>query len=97
MLGTVMRAGGARLPVLLERYTFFGASSAGEDSVLEEELSMRALIRLAAPWAASLDLDPAPLPLPVALVRSASTAIDDAAWRRRCPQAVVHEVHKRSL
>ena len=90
---TVKRAGGARLPVLLERYTLFGASSAGEDSMFEEDLSMRALIRLVAP----LDLDPVPLPVPVALLRSASTAIDDAAWHRRCPQAIVHDGPKPSL
>jgi len=87
-----MRAGGARLPGLLERYTVLGASVAGEGSMFEEELSMRSLIRLVAPWVASLDVDPIPLTVPFALIRGASTALDDVAWRRRCPHAVVHEV-----
>jgi thioesterase domain-containing protein len=55
------------------------------DSLFEEELSMRLLIREVAPWLASLDDDPTPLRAPALLLRTASTGDADAIWRRRCP------------
>ena len=53
---------------------------------------MRLLLRETAPWIASLDRDPRPLAVPVALLRTALTAGDDAAWQRRCPAIRILEV-----
>lgn len=82
-----LRLAGARLVWVLRR-----RSSAVADPLLESEISMRLLLRETAPWIASLDRDPKPLAVPVALLRTALTACDDAAWRRRCPAIRILEV-----
>lgn len=86
----LMRLAGDRLPRLAGRWV--SAPRAAGESLLEEELSMRLLIREAAPWVAGLDLDPKALDIPAVLLRTPATARDDAAWRRRCPQISVHEL-----
>ncbi|MGD0797005.1 MAG: alpha/beta fold hydrolase [Acidobacteriaceae bacterium] len=62
------------------------------DPIAEEELSMRLLLRAVAPWVSSLDREPAALNVPVVLLRTPSTAGDDAAWRRRCPNIRIVEI-----
>jgi thioesterase domain-containing protein len=82
-----LRLAGARLAGVLRR-----RSTALTDPLLESEISMRLLLRETAPWIASLDRDPTPLTVPVALLRTAQTAGDDAAWQRRCPTIRILEV-----
>jgi thioesterase domain-containing protein len=65
---------------------------AASDSVFEFELSMRLLLRVTAPWVASLDQNPIPLAAPAALLRGPMTASDDEAWRRRCPGIEILEI-----
>ena len=55
------------------------------DPNLEQELSMRLLIQLAAPFVVALDRDPQPLNAPAVLLRTELTGKDDAAWQKRCP------------
>jgi thioesterase domain-containing protein len=62
------------------------------DPIAEEELSMRLLLRAVAPWVASLDRDPVALNAPAILLRTPSTAGDDAAWRYRCPNMKIVEI-----
>jgi thioesterase domain-containing protein len=62
------------------------------DPILEEELSMRLLLREVAPWIASLDHAPVPLNAPTAFLRTRMNAADDSAWRRRCPNCTVAEL-----
>lgn len=62
------------------------------DSFFEEELSMRLLLRKAAPWVASLDRVPVALNAPAILLRTRFIAHDDAAWRRRCPAIKIIEL-----
>jgi thioesterase domain-containing protein len=82
-----LRLAGARLASILRRWP-----SAVTDPLLEFEISMRLLLREAAPWIASLDRDPRTLAVPVTLLRTALTAGDDAAWQRRCPAIQILEV-----
>jgi len=90
----LLRLAGGRVPYLLRGITFSGrwSSVAAFDSVFESELSMRLLIREAAPWIASLDRDPVPLMGPAILLRTRLTAGDDAAWRRRCPNIEIYQI-----
>jgi thioesterase domain-containing protein len=83
----LLRLAGARLAGVLRR-----RPGAVTDPLLEHEISMRLLLRETAPWIASLDRDPRPLAVPVALLRTALTAGDDAAWQRRCPAIRILEV-----
>jgi thioesterase domain-containing protein len=83
----LLRLAGARLAVLLRRWPGLVA-----DPLLESEINMRLLLRETGPWVASLDREPRPLPVPVALLRMALTAGDDATWRRRCPAIQILEL-----
>ena len=82
------------LPGLFRRFSVSGRLPAilALDPIFESELSMRLLIRLAAPWIASLDREPTVLNAPAILLRTRITATDDAAWRRRCPGIRIIEV-----
>jgi thioesterase domain-containing protein len=82
-----LRLAGARLAGVLRRWPI-----AVTDPLLESEISMRLLLRETNPWIGSLDRDPRPLAVPVALLRTALTAGDDAAWQRRCPAIRILEV-----
>jgi pimeloyl-ACP methyl ester carboxylesterase len=90
----LFRFAGGRLPGLLRRFAFLSRMSvfSAFDSMFEEELSLRLMIRGVAPWIASLDRDPVPLHAPTILLRALRTAGDDAAWRRRCPHIAIHDV-----
>lgn len=90
----LIRLAGGRLPALARR---FASSSrlplvSTFDPILEEELSVRLLIREIAPWLASLDQEPVALKAPAILLRTRSTASDDAAWRRRCSNVEIKEI-----
>jgi thioesterase domain-containing protein len=61
------------------------------DPIFEEELSMRLLIEMTAPWMISLDQKPAVLKAPAILLRTTITDSDDA-WRRRCPNVKIFEI-----
>jgi pimeloyl-ACP methyl ester carboxylesterase len=89
----LIRLAGANLPVLLQRLSFLNPlpSILAFDPILEQELSMRLLIRTAAPWLASIDCEPVALEAPASLLRTTSTAGDDAVWRRRCPKIEIFE------
>jgi hypothetical protein len=67
------------------------------DPIAEEELSLRLLLRAVAPWAASLDREPAALHAPAILLRTPATAGDDAAWVRRCPEMKIYEIRGQHL
>jgi len=90
----LVRLAGGRLPSLLKRFSSSSRPSLGLtfDPIFEEELSMRLLIREAAPWIASLDREPIPLKAPAILLRTDRTASDDAAWRRRCPNIEIFAI-----
>lgn len=83
-----------RAPVLLRilARSNRGSALAALDPVLERELNMRLLIIEAAPWIASLDLDPVAMSAPAAILRTRETAGDDMAWRRRCPNIEIMEI-----
>jgi pimeloyl-ACP methyl ester carboxylesterase len=90
----LFRLAGRRLPNLLRNFAFSGRLPAFSsfDSMFEEELSLRLLIREVTPWIASLDRDPVALDAPTILLRVQRTAGDDDAWRRRCPHIAIHDV-----
>jgi pimeloyl-ACP methyl ester carboxylesterase len=90
----LFRLARGRLPGLLRGFSSSGRlpSFSKVDPLFEKELSMRLLIRETAPWIASLDRDPVPLNAPAVLIRSRLTAVDDAAWRRRCPNIEICEI-----
>jgi thioesterase domain-containing protein len=93
----LLRLAGAGVSSVLRRFGSPGrlSSASTGDSLFEEELSMRLLIRATAPWIASLDVNPVALNAPMTLVRTPLNAGDDAAWRRRCPNIAIHEVSGR--
>lgn len=90
----VIRLTHGRLAPLMRRFSSSGSGSAVSaiDPVLEQELSMRLLLRETAPWLASLDRDPVALMAPAILLRTPRTSGDDRAWLRRCPDMNIHEV-----
>jgi thioesterase domain-containing protein len=90
----LMRLAGGRLAGLIRRFgtTRAGLSDAKSGSLFEFELSMRLLIRALAPWLATLDRNPSALRTPAALLRTALTRDDDAAWRQRCPNIEIFEI-----
>jgi len=88
----LLRALGDRLPATARRYAASLSLVCRCDPILEHELSMRLLIRLAAPWMASLDRNPVALNAPVILLRTGLAANDDEAWRRRCPNIEIFEI-----
>jgi thioesterase domain-containing protein len=90
----LIRLAGGRLPWLLQRLrsTGWSGSLASVDPILEKEISMRLLIREAAPWIASLDREPVALKAPSVLLRTCRTSADDLAWRRRCPNLQILEI-----
>ena len=62
------------------------------DPVFEQELSMRFLIRLAAPGIAALDREPIALNTSAVLLRTGLTAHSDDSWQRRCPQLKIVQI-----
>lgn len=62
------------------------------DPVLEHELSMRFLIRLAAPGIAALDREPIALNTSAVLLRTGLTARSDESWQRRCPRLKIVQI-----
>ena len=88
----LLRALGDRLPATARRYAAGLSLVCRCDPILEHELSMRLLIRLAAPWMASLDRNPVALNAPAILLRTELAANDDEAWRRRCPDIEIFEI-----
>jgi thioesterase domain-containing protein len=90
----LLRLSGAKAAGLMRRFAPAGRHSEVSqlDPVLENELSMRLLIRGTAPWIAALDQHPVALEVPAVLLRTGLTAADDAAWQRRCPNIAIHEV-----
>ena len=62
------------------------------DPLLEKEISMRLLLRAAAPWISGLDRNPIPLLAPAAHMRTGRTSEDDMAWRARCPNIMTVEI-----
>jgi thioesterase domain-containing protein len=90
----LVRLAGGRLSGLLRGFASskWLSSAMMLDPMFEEELSMRLLVREVAPWLGSLDRDPVALKAPAVLLRTALTAGDDAAWRRRCPSIEIVEI-----
>ena len=90
---TVVRSTGARLTPLCDFMATHGAASLlSADHLLEEELSMRLLLRHVNPWIPSLDLIPTALKAPTILLRTQATAVHDKAWRKRCPNIRILEI-----
>jgi thioesterase domain-containing protein len=81
-------------PPLLRRWSGSGRLPwyLRSDPVFENELSMRLLIREAAPWIGMLDQQPVALTACSVLLRTPGTRGHDAAWRRRCPNIKIIEV-----
>jgi thioesterase domain-containing protein len=88
----LLRSTQSVLPHLLRAFPGRKSGLSTIDPVLDQELSMRLMVRETAPWLASLDDNPEPLDAPATLLRTSLTADDDAAWRRRCPQLVIHKL-----
>jgi thioesterase domain-containing protein len=88
----LIRAPGDRLPGIAGRCSAWLPLVSAIDPLFERELSMRLLIRAAAPWTASLDRDPVALEAPAVLLRTGLAAGDDDAWQRRCPDIKIFEV-----
>jgi hypothetical protein len=90
----IFRLAGVRLPGLLRKFRLskFASSDLLVDTMFEEELSMRLLIRAVAPWISSLDRTPVLLEAPTMLLRVQRTADDDVTWRRRCGKIAVYEL-----
>jgi thioesterase domain-containing protein len=89
----VVRLAGSRLPGLLRAFSSGRLPVlSAVDPVFEEELSLRLLIEAVAPWVASLDREPVALDVPAILLRTNLTAVDDAAWRSRCPNINIFEL-----
>jgi thioesterase domain-containing protein len=88
----LLRALGDRLPSTARRCSASLPLVCALDPILERELSMRLLIRLAAPWMASLDRNPVALNAPAILLRTGLAVNDDEAWRRRCPEIEIFEI-----
>jgi thioesterase domain-containing protein len=86
------RLAGNRLPGLVRQLSSLRSSPLSLDPIFEEELSMRLLIRAAAPWIGFLDREPVPLEAPATLLRTALVSADDVAWRRRCPGIQIFEI-----
>jgi thioesterase domain-containing protein len=86
------RAFGDRLPSMAQRCSATLPLVFALDPILEEELSMRLLVRAAAPWTASLDRNPVALEAPAILLRTGFAAGDDDAWRHRCPDIEIFEI-----
>ena len=84
---SLLRSSRDRLPNLLRRSAMLGRLPwfFRLDPIFEQELSMRLLTRGTAPWLGSLDREPVALNAPTLLLRTPSTAGDDATWQRRCP------------
>jgi thioesterase domain-containing protein len=88
----LIRALGDRLPWMAQRCSAVLPWVFALDPVFEEELSMRLLIRAAAPWMASLDQNPVALKAPGVLLRTGFAAGGDDAWRHRCPDIKIFEI-----
>ena len=89
-----LRLAGGRLPYFLRKFAASGQLPLilSSDPVFEQELSMRLLLREAAPWVGSLDAEPAALKAPAILIRTADSRGDDPAWDRRCPGIKIFEI-----
>jgi thioesterase domain-containing protein len=88
----LVRALGDRLPWIARRCSAWLRLVSAVDPLFERELSMRLLIRTAAPWMASLDRDPVALEAPAVLLRTRFAAGDDDVWRRRCTDINIFEI-----
>jgi thioesterase domain-containing protein len=90
----MLRMIGGKLPLVLSGVSRFSwlSNLLEDNTVLKQELAMRMLMRLVAPWLATIDDNPRSLAVPVALVRTESTASSDSAWRARCPNLRIFEV-----
>ncbi len=88
----LLRFSGGALPVLTRSLGAPWRDAPSSNSLFQEELSMRLLIRGTAGWIASLDDDPVRLNVPTILLRTQRSAGDDAAWRRRCPNITIHDL-----
>jgi thioesterase domain-containing protein len=90
----LLRLEQGRLSPLMRRFssTANGSKVSAIDSVLERELFMRVLLRMTAPWLATLDQNPAALKAQAVLLRTPQTTADDPAWLRRCPNMNILEV-----
>jgi hypothetical protein len=90
----LLRGAGARTAPLLRRWrdSALFRKACAADPAFEIELSMRLLMDATAPWVGELDRDPVPLQVRAALLRTASSAGADGAWRARCPNIHIVEI-----
>ena len=89
-----LRLAGDSLPRMLGPYATSGKQPwvMTLDPSLERELSMRLLIQHAAPFVVALDQNPRPLNVPTVLLRTELNSEDDAAWKLRCPRALIRQL-----
>lgn len=95
----MLRMIGGKLPLVLNKLSRFSWLSTilEVNPVLKQEIEMRMLIRLVAPWLATIDDNPRPLAVPVAILRTGSSASSDSAWRARCPNLTIFEIRIQGL
>jgi thioesterase domain-containing protein len=90
----LLRMAGDRVAPSLQRWGDSGLLRAvfALDPALEQELSMRLLMRATAPWLVEIDRVPHPLRLRAAHLRTATAAESDGLWRARCPGIDIVEI-----
>lgn len=86
----LMRLSEGRLENIMRKLPRRKSTAQTMDPLLEKEMNLRLLLRVTTPWVASLDENPVELEIPSVLIRTNSSA-DDDAWRRRCPNIEVLE------
>ena len=91
---TLLRLAAGQLVCVLTWLERFGVVTriSELDPLFEHELTMRLLLRLAAPGIAALDNDPEQFTVPTVLLRTAETASSDAYWKRRIPDIEICDI-----
>ena len=88
----VLRASGGRLANLPGSARPTDSSNEGLDPDPRAEAEVLLWLRDATAWISSLDRHPVALNAPAILLRTRLFAVEDATWRRRCPNVCIHEV-----
>lgn len=94
MLRMFIRSLGDRLPAALNLISRINWASnmLSYDKVLRQELDIRMLARVVAPWLAAIDEHPVELSIPAMHLRTSDSSTSDVAWLRRCPKLQVYTV-----
>jgi thioesterase domain-containing protein len=88
----LFRLAGDRLPALARDYAAPLHQIGKIDPEFADELSMRLLIRITAPWMLSLNDRAAHPRAPAVLLRTRVNTSTDGLWRRRCPDVRIIDI-----